>query len=57
MSEQAKKDGPSLRDRLRAKRQQQKQRAAEHARRGAKDGRDIRRVTNTGGGPGTGTGI
>jgi hypothetical protein len=53
--QQQSKDKPKLLDRLRQKRQERKQRAAEHARRGAKGGGDIRRdtgVTNTGGGPG-----
>jgi len=57
MATQEKKDKPSLRDRLRAKRQQRKQRAAEKAHRRGKDPGDARRdsgVTNTGFGGGEG---
>ena len=54
MSERAKKDRPGLRDRLRAKRQQRKQRAAEHARRGAKDPAEARRGAGSDSGFGVG---
>jgi hypothetical protein len=54
MATHEKKGKPSLLDRLRAKRQEKKQRAAEHARRGAKDPSEARRGAGSDSGFGVG---